>query len=221
MNREIAERIAAELNITDEDFEKRKRFLQIEEEDIQRIRAFRESIKEVPMSIFQGFYDHLTSFDETRVFFKDRETIEHLKKKQLSYFEDLLSGNYDREYLLSRLSVGYVHVQLNIVPLWYIGAYNRYIEEIRSIVRSYGENEMETIRSILKVIMLDIILTLESYHYTKYKLQEELKRLVVTDDLTGIFNRRKLEEIMQFEMERSSRLKKPLSMLMIDIDHFK
>jgi len=221
MDRKIAERIVKELNITKADFEKRKQFLQIKEDDIQRIHSLRQSMKKVPTAIFDRFYNHLMAFDETREYFKGQEVINHLKQKQMKYFEELLSGNYDWAYLLSRLSVGYTHVQLNIVPLWYIGAYTQYIEEIRRVVKEYSEDEEETMKSLLKVMMLDIVLTLESYHYTKYKLQEELKRLAVTDDLTGIFNRRKLEEVMQYEMDLSVRQKKPLSMLMIDIDHFK
>ena len=223
MNREIAEKIAEELNITDEDLEKRKHFLRIEEEDIRRIADFRNIIKKVPASMFDGFYNHLMAYDETRYFFKDNETIQELKGKQMKYFEELLSGNYDREYLLSRLSVGYVHVQINIVPLWYIGAYNKYIEELRKVIDKFKGiiDANKTMQSILKVINFDIILTLESYHYTKYKLQEELKRMVVTDELTGVFNRRKLEEVMQFEIERAIRNKKSLSMLMLDIDLFK
>lgn len=223
MNREIAKKIADELNITDEDFEKRKQFLQIEEEDIARIIKFRNTLKEIPGSMFDGFYNHLTAYEETRYFFKDDETIQKLKRKQMEYFEELLSGKYDREYLLSRLSVGYIHVRINIVPLWYIGAYNKYIEEIRNVIDKFKGiiDENKTMQSILKVINLDIILTLESYHYTKYKLQEELKKMIVTDELTGVFNRRKLEEVMQFEIERAIRNKKSLSMLMLDIDYFK
>lgn len=221
MDKAIAEQIVQELNITDEDFEQRKQFLQIGKDDLQRIRDLRKSMNEIPTKIFDQFYNHLMEFRETKDYFQDQRVIDRLKHKQLQYFEKLLSGQYDREYLLSRLSIGYTHVQLNIVPLWYIGAYSIYIDEIRKIVKKSAKDAQRTMRSLLKVILLDIVLTLESYHFVKYRLQEELKKLAVTDDLTGIFNRRKLEEVLQYEMDRSIRQKTYLSMLMIDIDHFK
>ena len=49
----------------------------------------------------------------------------------------------------------------------------------------------------------------------------ELKQLSVTDDLTGLLNRRYLEERLGEEIERSNRHSFPLSFLMIDIDDFK
>lgn len=222
MERSIAESIVKQLNITEKDFEKRKKFLQIEPRDIELIRNLHKALGKVPESIYDGFYEHLMAFEKTRAYFSDEKMIARLKKKQLAYFEELLSGTYDWNYLLSRLSIGYTHVQLDIVPLWYIGAYNRYIEEIRKVVRErLDKNREETMRSLLKVMMLDMVLTLESYHYTKYKLQQKLERMTVTDDLTGTYNRRKLEEVLQKEMDRSARSGNPLTMLMTDIDHFK
>ena len=41
------------------------------------------------------------------------------------------------------------------------------------------------------------------------------------DGLTGIANRRAFDESLQLEWRRSLRLKQPLALLMIDIDHFK
>ena len=50
---------------------------------------------------------------------------------------------------------------------------------------------------------------------------EELERLATTDELTQVYNRRKLYELADYEIERSIRYKQPLSLLVLDIDHFK
>jgi diguanylate cyclase (GGDEF)-like protein/PAS domain S-box-containing protein len=47
------------------------------------------------------------------------------------------------------------------------------------------------------------------------------KKLARTDSLTGVNNRRYLYELAEHEFEVSSRYQKPLSVLMVDIDHFK
>lgn len=49
----------------------------------------------------------------------------------------------------------------------------------------------------------------------------ELDKLACTDKLTGAWNRRRLEDSLAGEIERYSRYGHPLSMLLLDIDHFK
>lgn len=66
-------------------------------------------------------------------------------------------------------------------------------------------------------------------------LQDELRRknrqledmltrvetLAITDPLTGLFNRRRFENILELEFKKTQRYQTPLSCLMVDIDHFK
>lgn len=52
-------------------------------------------------------------------------------------------------------------------------------------------------------------------------LQAELRDQARHDALTGLFNRRHLNELMTHELARCARNGEPLSLLMIDIDHFK
>ncbi|MFA5181375.1 MAG: diguanylate cyclase [Syntrophales bacterium] len=48
-----------------------------------------------------------------------------------------------------------------------------------------------------------------------------LQRLSLLDGLTGIPNRRRFDEVLANEWKRAMRSKRPLSLVMIDIDHFK
>ncbi len=50
---------------------------------------------------------------------------------------------------------------------------------------------------------------------------EKLIELSSIDTLTGIFNRRILFERLDYELKRVERTKKPLSVIIMDIDHFK
>jgi diguanylate cyclase (GGDEF)-like protein len=50
---------------------------------------------------------------------------------------------------------------------------------------------------------------------------DAIRRQVVTDHLTGLYNRRYFGTRAREEVERSLRYQQPLSVLMIDIDHFK
>lgn len=53
------------------------------------------------------------------------------------------------------------------------------------------------------------------------KLEEDLRSLAETDELTGLKNRRSFMLSARVEFERFGRYSSPLSIVMIDIDHFK
>jgi diguanylate cyclase (GGDEF)-like protein len=52
-------------------------------------------------------------------------------------------------------------------------------------------------------------------------LLDEVERLATRDGLTGLANRRLFEESLERETARSLRLGTPLSLLVLDVDHFK
>ena len=58
-------------------------------------------------------------------------------------------------------------------------------------------------------------------YYNPGRLFEEVQRLAMTDDLTGLRNRRGFFEIAGRELERAERTGRPLTALMLDIDGFK
>ncbi len=51
--------------------------------------------------------------------------------------------------------------------------------------------------------------------------QKKLELLAITDRLTGLYNRLKLDEAVQEELNKSDRLGHPLGIVIMDIDHFK
>lgn len=53
------------------------------------------------------------------------------------------------------------------------------------------------------------------------RLFEEMNRLAITDNLTGLLNRRAFAESAEKEFERARRYRRPLSLILFDIDRFK
>ena len=51
--------------------------------------------------------------------------------------------------------------------------------------------------------------------------RDELVRLARTDGLTGLYNRRTFDDLLQREWQRLARTGEPLSVIMMDVDHFK
>jgi diguanylate cyclase (GGDEF)-like protein len=53
------------------------------------------------------------------------------------------------------------------------------------------------------------------------RLRDTLRRQSVLDPLTGLFNRRYFDETLRRELARARRMASPLSLVVLDVDHFK
>ncbi len=68
--------------------------------------------------------------------------------------------------------------------------------------------------------MLSILLTLRTLRENR-SLLGDMQQLAQEDALTGAVNRRGLEDAMPVEFSRAQRSEEPLTLVMIDLDHFK
>ncbi|WP_054696252.1 sensor domain-containing diguanylate cyclase [Syntrophomonas palmitatica] len=62
---------------------------------------------------------------------------------------------------------------------------------------------------------------LEEKNQRLQELNQKLKMQTITDDLTGIYNHRYIFQCLQQELRRAKRYKHPLTVMMLDLDHFK
>ncbi len=96
---------------------------------------------------------------------------------------------------------------------FYLGVYAVvYLLVIRKLFKWNNETVTHEIR--LKIENKELLESLQL-------VNERLTELSVVDELTQIQNRRSFDETIEKEWLRAKRLKKPISMLMIDIDFFK
>ncbi len=79
--------------------------------------------------------------------------------------------------------------------------------------------------SLLSYIFSRIVyyMQLNNYYYRTIIIAQrnKMRDLASFDQLTGVFNRRKFEEILSSEINRANRYKHIFSIVMFDIDHFK
>jgi diguanylate cyclase (GGDEF)-like protein len=95
----------------------------------------------------------------------------------------------------------------------------REIEGQYELKRAYDLLEMrvkERTADLEEANRLLLIEIAERKHY-----ESKLKELSEVDHLTMISNRRKLIEVLVYEMEKAKRYARPLSLIMLDLDHFK
>jgi diguanylate cyclase (GGDEF)-like protein/PAS domain S-box-containing protein len=72
-----------------------------------------------------------------------------------------------------------------------------------------------------KIRLVETIASQASAAIENARLFEKMEKLAITDGLTGLFNHRYFSEIAEKELTRAIRYRKPLALIMIDLDHFK
>jgi len=106
-------------------------------------------------------------------------------------------------------------------------------EELLQILRNAAEKsqlernrdqlllELRQSHSELEQRVAERTRALEEANYQLQQRNRELERLALTDPLTGLFNRRAVDELARFELKRHARYPSPLALGIIDADHFR
>lgn len=103
-------------------------------------------------------------------------------------------------------------LDLTVSPLYDRGnTYNGRLLIVRDI------SERIRVEKALRQVNLSLRTKIEEIE----QLQHQLREQAIRDALTGVFNRRYLEESLGRELARVKRTGEPLSVAMLDIDHFK
>ena len=93
------------------------------------------------------------------------------------------------------------------------------VDALRQGVYDYLSKPLES----LAAFELALTRALEHRHLIREnsRLFNEVQRLAITDPLTGLFNRHKLSESLETEVERAVRYSRPVSLIMMDLDDLK
>lgn len=235
-----------QLRLTAREIERRKEYFQIQEEDCQLIISMKEKVNENLESIIEEYYQFLLSFDEMDQIIGDADTLLRLKNHFKVYVLTLFDGQFDEDYVHSRLRVGVVHRRIGVKPKYYVSAINRLSSILRRSLLPGDKTTEECLavsEAIQKVLMFDLSLTFDTYIHSlmdesrrsgeKLEQYAESLELIVTertrllkeqarhDGLTGLLNQRTFYTELRKELTRGQRQGYPLTLIYFDIDGFK
>ncbi len=216
--------LARAMGISAEEIALRKSFLELSESDIELLREVHKHVENIHIddSFAELFYHHLLSFPELRKFIPDDATLDRLKTVQSQYFRRLTCGEYEDDYVLDRLRVGYAHQRIGLEPRWYTGAYRKYLSFLLSILHEVAEGDGEKFLAyydaLLKVVFFDMELALDTYFHSD---RQELAHMANHDALTGLPNRYLLNDRIEQAIHQAHREENKVAILFIDLDRFK
>lgn len=154
------------LKIDNRELKSRLAFFELTDEDFARLASLRDFANKYTNEITEALYELILGHPETKPFFPDDNTVQHVKGRQNAYFLGLFSGKCDLVYLENRLKVGAVHEDIGMPPKWYLGAYRRYLSLIydRLVKELRSPKELsDSFGSIKKLIFFDMSLAIDTY----------------------------------------------------------
>lgn len=140
---------------------------------------------------------------------------------------DVLIFEGDESVLESFLSPGPVELWMRGVVVFLLITFSFYAKYLLSRqillteeLATYKEN-LETLVEQRTAELHKKNISLEDEVSERAQAERKLEMLATTDSLTMLYNRRKFDEMLRYEIDRDRRYKDGLSLIMCDIDHFK
>ncbi|NNL65131.1 MAG: hypothetical protein HKP30_02705 [Myxococcales bacterium] len=162
------------------DRELRLSFLNLSETDLTLLGDLRPVLERSADALVAAFYRHLLSYEPTREMLKDPEVKDRLLGKQREYLISLAGPSLDEAYFRERLQIGETHARIGLAPRWYLGAYSLYFGLLMPLVRDHLAGDLErceqTVAALVKLLVLDAQLAMESYIEQHEQQLEHLNR---------------------------------------------
>lgn len=157
--------------LSEQTLELRRSWLSFSEDDETLILEIDDLLADNIDPLIDDMYAHFLSFPETRKFFPDEQTLQRAQAAQKQYFLRLTQGNYNSDYVRERLTVGLTHYRIGLDPTWYLGAYNRILTWLRTLVHQrYGADTDKFLRctsALTRLVFFDMSLAIEAYAIAK------------------------------------------------------
>ena len=118
-----------------------------------------------------------------------------------------VTGPDDAEYLCVPMMA-----QGEILGILHLNSFGENADETSQRSIHYNEHKTQLIRNVSEHIALALL---------NLRLRETLRQQSIRDILTGLFNRRYMEETFVRELQRAEREQSSIGVIMFDIDHFK
>lgn len=138
--------------------------------------------------------------------------------KLMSNLKNAPSGSYDAVSRLDHVHRFNHYEQVGTLPLVQVIGFS-----VDDLYRPWKQKAAIVI--FITILFCSAILGLVFYLQRelakRIKAEAAFAELAETDKLTGLPNRRKFDEVLEAEWHRSARSGLPVSLLMIDVDHFK
>jgi len=152
------------MGLTAADLDLRKRCLELDAGDEQRLRELHEVAGQHLEQVVDALHRRLPSIEETVG--PGPEEVERVRHAHLRSLARLTEGSYDQAFAEERLAIGAAHDRIGLEVEHYLASYCLYLREVAgrlTVAFPDPHDAMQAFISLVKLVFLDIGLALDAY----------------------------------------------------------
>jgi len=152
--------------------EERLRFIRLDQQTRQALAEVKPLLEGELPRILEDFYNHLMNSPEVSRLFSAPGSAQAAKNAQLRHWTNILTGQFNSEYVQTVRRIGLVHHKIGLEPRWYIAGYAMILGELTAFLSSqfgsrFGSGDVKkranAIRAVTKAAMLDMDFSISIY----------------------------------------------------------
>lgn len=208
------------------------------QESLEAFDNYYETVKNVSIKIIENNYCYENIDQDTKILVKNYNKVDSLLKNLKLIAKDSIEKNINslqnntNFILLNGNLIFFIWVLVSTLIIFFVYKDIKYkieriIEDSKEIAKGDVDFEKrlcivsyDELGQIIKSINI-FINKLHKSHKELSKAKEELDNLYVIDRLTNVYNRIKIDEIIEAELKKQKRYDFVFSVILIDIDYFK
>src|SRR5689334_20615628 len=133
------------LQFTDQEIERRRRAVSLEEADITRIRSCTDVVVQHAEELGAGFFDYLRKLEGTQQLFAKPNLLAEARGLKQEHLLAMVGGVYGKDYAEQRVLLASIYGRTGIEVPVFLGAFHHLMREIGlMIMRQAGRDPVET-----------------------------------------------------------------------------
>lgn len=193
---------------------------------LQQVRALRDKAMPQVERVIERFYVWMAEHPEMMAFFPSEATLRHVQKMQIAYWDRLMLGEVDDNYVEDRKRIGEIHARIGLPVMFYMAGASMIFEEVAGVHKTLMETNEETIninQTVAGLLHLDAGIICQSFVDKRDQLLHEQSQAVMSMStpvteiwdgilllpVVGIVDSKRSEDIMNAVLEciRTSKAK--------------
>ncbi|MBO9597310.1 MAG: globin-coupled sensor protein [Cohnella sp.] len=150
-------------------------YIGISEDTLAFLKSQQEAFRHITNQVVDELYDRISHQPELLAIINAHSTIERLKGTQIWYFQSMVAGLIDEEYIDRRIFIGSIHSRIGLTTEWYLGTYMLYLDiATKHFKLAAPDKWIEIVFALSKMFNLDSQLVLESYEKAEKALIQKM-----------------------------------------------
>ncbi|QJD60966.1 EAL domain-containing protein [Pseudomonas sp. gcc21] len=165
------------LGLNAEDIRTRLRLLLMDDQSIKELAEHLPELEALHVQCIDALHDHLLQFPHAAGLLNRPDMLVRLKEQQKHYYQQMLRGPYDMQYVRLRLLVGITHESVGLGQNVSLASYHFYLDFMHAQLRKRWPGQLELVHRLysclLKVVFFDMTLAVDTYSAASQLALEE------------------------------------------------